>query len=95
MFQPHRNKAQRNFIDTLTSVQIIFDIFTMQSTIPVANPGFPIVESTPGGNNLLFGQISPKTAWKWMKKIGRGRGARSKFYYGDLPLNTKIANNYI
>ena len=26
MFQPHRNKAQRNLIDTLTFVQIVFVI---------------------------------------------------------------------
>ena len=60
MFQPHRNKAQRNFIDTLTSVQIVFDIFTMQSTIPVANPGFPIMESTPGATTYYLAKFLQK-----------------------------------
>ena len=33
-------------------------------------------------SNLLFGQISPKTAWKW-RQFDRERGVRPKFYYVD------------
>ena len=50
-----------------------------------ADPGF-LRQGSPtkkGGANLLFGQISPTTVWKW-RILDRG-GAHPKFYYVDPP----------
>ena len=59
-----------------------------QGYTSAADPGFPR-RGTPtqmGDVNLLFGQISLKTAWK-MKTIGGG-GAHPEFYCVDPPLYT-------